>query len=252
MKNGRNYLVIDGRNSMDFGVYISGAGTYKAPERNYEEIEIPGRNGVFLFDFGNYKNVDVSYEAFIAEQTKYYPMNYSRFEENIAAFRSFLISRDGYVRIEDTYHPDEFRLGYYNMEFDPDVHQSLMGAQFTITFKCKPQRFLKSGERKLTRGTDFSTNLRNPTNHTATPLIRAYGTGSVTIGSRTIVISRANSYTDIDTELQEAYKDTLATSCNDKIILSNGEFPVLKPGLNTVSTAATITRLEITPRWWTV
>ena len=246
MINRRNYLVIDGRSSLDFGVYISGGGTYKSPERSYEEVEVPGRNGVILIDKGHYKNIDVTYSAFIFDTF------IEKFEENINALRSFLISRNGYVRIEDTYHPDEFRLGYYNDEFDPDIFEDFKAGQFDITFKCKPQRFLKSGELKLTHGTDFETKLCNPTNHKALPLIRAYGTGTFTIAGKRLQIRSANQYTDIDCDLQEAYKNTFATSCNNNIALTDGVFPCLEPGDNTISIPTSITKFEITPRWWTV
>ena len=81
------------------------------------------------------------------------------------------------------------------------------------------------------------------------PLIRAYGTGSFSIGGVAIQITSANGYTDIDCDLQEAYKDTLATNCNANIVLTNGVFPTLKSGSNAI-TLSGITKLIITPRWW--
>ena len=83
----------------------------------------------------------------------------------------------------------------------------------------------------------------------ALPLIRAYGTGSFTIGDVTVQITSANSYTDIDCETMEAYKDTMATNCNGNIVLTNGEFPYLDPGTNSISMSG-ITQLDIYPRWW--
>ena len=44
----RNYITFAGRDLRDFGVYISGSGIYNAPNRAYEEIEIPGRDGLLL------------------------------------------------------------------------------------------------------------------------------------------------------------------------------------------------------------
>jgi phage-related protein len=82
---------------------------------------------------------------------------------------------------------------------------------------------------------------------TALPLIRAYGTGTFTINGITVQITSASSYTDIDCDLQECFKDTLATNCNGNVVLTT--FPELKPGENTISMSG-ITKLEITPRWW--
>ena len=41
----RNYFTLDGTDSRDFGVYISGRGTFNGPARNLDFISVPGRNG---------------------------------------------------------------------------------------------------------------------------------------------------------------------------------------------------------------
>ena len=116
-----------------------------------------------------------------------------------------------------------------------------------MQFNCKPQRFLKEGEYSI----EFTSagSIFNQYDTVALPLIRAYGTGTFTIGNVTVQITTANDYTDIDCDLQEAYKDTLATNCNANIVLSNGKFPSLNPGNNNISMTG-ITKLEIIPRWW--
>ena len=48
-----------------------------------------------------------------------------------------------------------------------------------------------------------------------------------------IRITECNSHTDIDCELQEAYKDTV--NCNDKIELAEDDFPSLSPGRTTIT-----------------
>ena len=132
----RNYFTFDGVDSRSFGVYISGQGTFKAPARSYDAIEIPGRNGALLGIDSRLGNVELTYPAFI----------YSNFAENIAAFRAFLLSHKGYFKLKDSYHPDEFRLAYYPGPFEPDVTSANNAGSFDITFICKPQRYLESGE----------------------------------------------------------------------------------------------------------
>lgn len=237
-----HWLVMDGKPSKDFDVYISGAGTYLSPERSFEEVEVPGRNGViFLYD-ESYKNVDVTYKSWIAKQD-----GQREVSRNFRLLRSFLLSRDGYFRLEDTYHPDEFRFASYNTAIDPDVDDSLQIIEFEMTFSCKPQRFLKRFYDIPIEMTRSGSIFNNDTYFIAKPLIRAYGTGSITIGSVTVTISTANSYTDIDCELQEAYKDNLSTNCNGNITLTNAQFPYLVPGENTI-TFSGITKIELYPR----
>lgn len=231
----RHWLTIDGKSTKDFGVYLSGDGTFKAAEKNLEEFTIPGRNGTFHYKVPNtYKNVQVPYDCFI----------FRDFKRNVAAFRSFLLSRDGYVRLEDTHHPGEFRMGIYHEEFDPEVFVDLTAAQFTINFDCKPERWLKSGEFPI----DATGNktIINKTDFVAKPLIRVYGSsGVVAINGVKVSVTGVSTSADIDCEIME----TIPTSLNATTTLANGEFPTLKPGENVV-TSTGFSKVEIIPRWW--
>ena len=51
-----NYFTFDGKTSTDFGMYISGSGTYNAPERDVTTYNIPGRNGDLIVDNGRFLN----------------------------------------------------------------------------------------------------------------------------------------------------------------------------------------------------
>lgn len=233
-----NWIIFNGKSLKDFGVYISGSGTYNAAERDVEVIEVPGRNGSIIRDNGRYKNIALSYPAFIIRD----------FNTNISGLRNWLLSQKGYVRLEDTYHPEEFRLARFTGEFTSEPIDELYAGNFELNFDCQPQRFLKSGEQVHTFTANGS--IINRQLVPAKPLIRAYGTGNFTIGGIKITINNANTYTDIDCELMEAYKDTMATNCNGNITLNNGVFPELAPGSNTVKKSSGISKLEITPRWW--
>lgn len=137
----RNYFTFGKFDSRDFGVYISGEGTYDAPARVYNAISVPGRNGDLLIDEHKYENVSVRYPAFIAGEN---------FRENLAAFRSAMLSVDGYARLTDTYHPDEFRIGYFSDEIKVKAASRNDAGEFEIVFNCKPQRFLLYGEEIVT------------------------------------------------------------------------------------------------------
>lgn len=233
----RQYLLFNGKNSKDYGVYISGGGTFNAPKRNQDKISIPGRNGSLTIDNGNYENITIEYPAFI----------YRDFDANISAFRNMLLANKKYVKLEDSYHPDEYRLAIYDGNFDADVVDNLKAGKFKLRFDCYPQRFLKSGDQEYEYTAAGS--ILNRTDQTALPLLRVYGDGTVTINGVSIVISGSSTYTDIDCELMEAYKDTLATNKNNTITLSNGKFPQLDPGTNAIALSS-VSKVIITPRWW--
>lgn len=233
----RNWLTFDGKSSKDFGVYISGLNTFGGAERDQESVSVIGRNGDLTIDNGRYRNVTLSYPAFI----------FKDFNTNISAFRNYLLSRTSYKRLEDTYHPDEYRIAKYTGSFDPDVVANLVAGEFELTFDCYPQRFLKRGEKEYSFTASGA--IRNDYEQTALPLVRAYGDGTVTINGITITIAGSDTYTDIDCDLQEAYKDTLATSKNSTITLTDGSFFNLESGDNTVSFSGP-SKVVITPRWW--
>lgn len=235
----RHYLTFNGRSTHEFGIFISGESTYSAPERNVLSQEVAGRNGSLLFDMGNFKNISVKYPSYIVEDLP----------SRIRDFLNFAGSQIGYQRLEDTYHPYEYRMGRFktNPSIDTDGYMNRMG-KFTLEFDCKPQRFLKSGENAV----EFSTNgiILNRTNFPSKPFIKVYGTGtgSVGIGSETISITNLDGYMDIDCEIMDAYKG--AVNCNKDVSFTDDI--VLNPGENNISFNGGITSIEITPRWFII
>lgn len=225
-----------GECSMDYGLYISGDQAFDAPERDVENIQIDGRNGDLIIDKGRYKNITIAYPCFIRD----------RFRVHSGNARAWLCAPIGYQRLEDTYNRDYFRQARFYGPLNFDVHL-LRAGECEITFDCKPQRFLKSGEYpvEITAGA-----LHNPTRFPALPLIKVYGTaaGNLNISGTVVQIKSIASYVMIDSDTQNAYKGT--ENKNGTIVAD--AFPVLKPGANPISWSGGITRVEITPRWWTL
>lgn len=233
-----NYLIFDGENSLDYGVYIAGQQTFNAPARVYESQTIPGRNGAIVTSADRLENASITYDAFI----------YQDFAINARKLRNFLLSRTGYCRLMDTYHPDEYRLALYREGLEIDATDRNNAGRFELTFDCKPQRFLLSGEEVQ----DFTAAgvIYNPTLFPSLPLIRVYGTGEVGIGTTTITITDADEYTDIDCDIMAAFKGTV--NKNQYVQLSGLDFPSLPPGDTGISLGTGISKVEITPRWWEV
>lgn len=171
-------LSFDNVSSRTYGVYITGEAVYNAPEREVEMISIPGRNGAFALDKGRFENIEVTYPAGI------FADNEANFAEAISDFRNFLCSRKGYVRLQDEYNPDEYRMAVYKsgLEVSPAL---LKAGEFEITFDCKPQRFLTSGETAVQMVETGSLNnyITNPTLFDSKPLLAVTGSGTVRIGT---------------------------------------------------------------------
>ena len=232
----RHIISFDGVSSEDFGLYVGFAGVENAPARNIESIPIPGRNGALTIDNGYYENIEVAYQCVIRRD----------FERNMSAARAYYLSKKGYKRLTDTARPDEYRLARYVAGLEVTPSQMRQQGAFKLVFDCMPQRFLVSGDEQKEFTADGE--LTNPTLYDAKPLIRVYGTGALGIGSTTVTISSNPGYIDIDCDMMDAYYG--AVNCNSYITLT--QFPVLKPGDNGVTLGTGITKVIITPKWWTI
>lgn len=233
-------LWFNGRCSADYGVMVSGQGTFNAPERDVDIEEVPGRNGAVTFDNGRYKNIEVEYQASITRA----------FRRNAEAVRAWLLAPIGYCRLEDSYHPELFRLARYTGGIEFEMQACNHAGEMKLLFDCKPQRFLKTGEQAivLTEGRTIC----NPTAFPALPLIRVYGSGAGTLNVGGTVVKLYDldpaGYLDLDSEIMDAYEGTI----NRNGQISAPEFPRLTAGDNAVSWSGGIAKIQITPRWWTI
>ena len=235
----RNYLIMDSVDSRTMGLYINGVDTFGAPAREVSTIQIPGRNGDLIVKADRLQNYDLTYSAFI----------YRNFDANIAALRAFLLSKTSYFRLEDTYHPDEYRMAYYRGPFTPAVNQRLNAAKFDLVFNVKPQRFLKSGE--TYQSLSSSSIITNPTLFPSKPLCECTGNGTLMLPNhRNIAVTNnANRTVYIDCDTMECY--TGSSSRNADVTFSSSDIPVLNPGRNSINYSG-FSSARIMPRWWTV
>lgn len=225
----------------DFGVHVSGEGTFTAPEKEFETVKVPGRSGDLHISSGRFANISVKYPAFIFDD----------FSHAFAELRNFVLSRNGYCRLEDTYHPDEYRMAIFKGPMSPTV-TLLQAGTFDLEFQCKPQRYLKSGENPQTF-TANGVSIYNPTSFESFPVIRIYGNGTLGVGDNTIVVKSGHgqSYIDVDCDLMDAYCD--ATNCNayTSFTTPSGKSRItLTPGTNGLSLGSGISKIMIWPRWW--
>ena len=172
-------LVFGGESSRDYGIYITGAAVYNAPERDVEMISIPGRNGAFALDKGRFENIEVSYPAGIFADTE------TDFAEAISDFRNYLCSRKGYCRLVDEYNPEEYRMAIYKSGLEVTPAQ-LKAGEFNLVFDCKPQRYLMSGEAAV--DVSDGDTLMNPTMFESSPLLEVEGYGTISFNGCAIEI----------------------------------------------------------------
>lgn len=126
--------------SADFGVYLSGTGTYNAPSRDVSYIAIPGRSQDIVHDNGRFNNVTITYPCFI------YSNSQSDFDSKLADFRAYVKKFVGWVRLTDSYHPNEYRMVNADAEISVDVIPDHRAGEFQLSLTAQPYRYLTSGE----------------------------------------------------------------------------------------------------------
>lgn len=215
------------------GLLISGEGTFNAPALDGSSYTIPGRNGTLFLSNKRYNNITVKYPALLKSSA------------NAASLRAWLLSTQGYKRLSDDYHIDEFRMARYSGGVDFDMWFNNLRGEVTLSFDCKPQRFLTSGEATVSAVNEGT--ITNPTQFDALPLIQITGSGAgeLDINGYVVTFSDIDGSVTLDCDIMDAYKGL--TPKNNTM---SGEFPILSPGSNGVEWDGGITAVSITPRWW--
>lgn len=233
-------IIWAGKSSQDFGIVVENPPSIRRPARKFTKYTIPGRNGDIVEQQDAWDNYTQKYTIWAGgDDYGSAPITYS-------AISSWLLSPKGYQRLEDNFEPDIYREAYFVGPVDADNLLTKVG-RCELSFICKPQRFLKIGEKTI--GTAYPLDLYNPTQFDAKPLIKVYGSGdgTVTLNGVTMTITGMTDYLYIDCETMNVYRQE-AENMNS---LVSGSFPTIAPGTNTL-TFTGLTRVDITPRYYTI
>lgn len=235
-----NYFFFNGARSIDKGLTIEYCPPVRTGKRVVEKISVPGRNGDLVIDTGVYGNYIQPYEIWFKDKLR----GTTRAARDIA---QWLLSGIGYMRLEDTYDPEVFRLAMFTGPFDVE-NWMLTHGRATLEFDCQPQRWLKNGQLPVdVQSGQILINTWQP----AKPLIQVTGTGDGTlvVGGSTISISDMTGAITLDSETEDAYSGTENLNNNVQV---NGGYPILQNGETAVSFSGGITAVQITPRWWSL
>ena len=258
-----DYFIFDGVDSRTFGAYVYDVETDSSPVNDYSAVTIPGRSGDFLLNNRRFPNVEHTYYVL-------FPTN---FETNYSNLRAYLLSRNGYSRLEDSIHPTEFYQAYVNIPIRPEITRNREMGKAKVTFSRKPQRWLKSGENAvpIITSSGRKSDIANPTRFASYPLLNfkldSTPTCKITLNSTQIEITSntamSNKYVFIDLETLQCYGRSSATSGAFTYYNQYVKYTVpndhnkafkLSAGVNSIvyPDAGNISTLSITPRWYTV
>lgn len=227
----------------DFDLVIQAPPTYNFPEKDVSVEHIPGRNGDLIIDNNCWKNTERTYSI----ASVFRPG--TDFISNSERLIKWLTSKEGYHRLEDSYDPDVYRLGSFKNSGSLTNYYDKATA-INVTFDCKPQRYLKNGEKSVEFSGSVAT-LENPTGYYSLPeitiknilplenevlLFTIQNDNKVTSVVSFNKIRSANDPYDItlNSELQTAYS-TQQGDINSYVNLNDLEFPILRKGVSILS-----------------
>jgi phage-related protein len=238
-------IIFDGYNFEDYGVVVSGSGTWNMPERRTVKDTIPGKHGALITDAGEFENVEIPYPAWIARG---FAEKYEEFSRMLA------LHTDKYYRLEDSYHTDYYRMARVVPGITPKTGTLNRSGEFTITFDCKPQKWLRSGEEPISIDGNFT--IFNPTGFDAKPIITAppktqvliwnYADGSPSILNFFEVEHFEELYITYDADTEEAM-DEYGVCANMYVGQERSIF--LRPGRTNISTNKPI---KLIPRFFAI
>jgi phage-related protein len=211
----------------DFGIVISELPPEIVPEDDIEEVTIAGRDGDLTID----NNAKKSYTL---------PMTCTLMDfESIEEVKAWLNGSGDLVFNWQSDFKYDARL---NNKIDIAQGLEKFG-EFPLIWKVQPYKKSISDSVISLDGTGT---IYNSTGNTSKPIVKVFGTGSINlnINGNIINLTNVSEYIVIDSELVDAYKDTMLKN-NDM----NGEFPELITGANSLSWTGTVTKVEITPNW---
>lgn len=234
-----SYFIFNGISSESMDIRVKSKNVYSAPKYDVILTSIPGRDGELISPNGRFGNVNVSYTCFLPAKS------IAELSDKLTKVKNWLYAEPSrYHNLTDSYDAKFLRKALFNSKLDISDECMKIGV-FTISFSCKPLRYLISGLTKQT----FSgaVVLTNEFNFTAKPYIKinGRGKGTLTINNKVWNFETINDYTECDSELMNYYHDT--TLKNDTV--TGDGFPELVHGENRVEFGGGITSIEIIPRW---
>lgn len=241
-----NSFTYDGKNSLDMGIMVEATeSVYGAPAPVIETVSIPGRGNLIL----NSKTDPLDNEEFEDYQKKYsvylLPESYQDIGTIARNIYAWLFREIKYKRLDDSYENEYYRMAYCKTQLSvEEITRNLLG-KMDIVFNCKAYKFAYEGQRILTLTKPVS--IYNTEGFTATPYLKIYGSGNVTlyINSRAHSFNGIESYIEVDSVLMNAYKGDILQNTK----MTSSLFPKLAPGENTINWAGNVTKIEIIPRW---
>lgn len=238
----RGAFIFDGVNSEDLNTLIQYRPIVDAPMRKVETKSPYGIDGDIPFDEGSYSNTEM--ELILVVNGR-----------NVIADRQALYNvmdtRGMYKEFIPFFDPEKiYRVMLMDKVQFENTHMYGNAQAVSVKFTIKPYKYLVKNDPVTISGT--SGTITNPTNYVSQPIIKVTGTGNVTlkVNGEDFNIRNLPNHITLNSERYIAYQeDTSGNLINMNDRVGTREYPILKPGVNTISATGSVTKIEIQPRW---
>lgn len=200
-----------------------------APERRYETITIPGRDGDFHIDKKTYEAIEIPIEFnFMIEPEKWGTVYRSA--------KKWLTGSGELTFMDDA----KYFYKVSHVKITESERTSLKIGNLTATFYCEPFAYMKEGKREISPGTIY-----NP-GYTAHPVYFITGEGNcvITVNGNTFTANVGQNMT-IDSDLGIAYRETDMMNTS---VSGDYESLWLEEGENIISVSSGF-NVKIVPNW---
>ena len=241
-----SWFEFDGENSQHFGLVVSQKNTLGSAEKNFETIQIAGRNGDLIKDNGTFSNMKISYDVGFLKQNPLVGSSMD-FVTATSRIKNWLFGKNGYKKLIDSEDTSFFRLAYCSSNLNFEQERGLLTT--SIEFDCKPFKYAFDGEKIITLAepkTIINTNII-----TALPYVKIYGNGDIDlyVGGQHFLIKDVENEIEIDSEKMLVYKLNNGVYESKTSKYYSSDFPKLKHGENIISWSGNVTKIELKPRW---
>ncbi|KAB2423878.1 MULTISPECIES: phage tail domain-containing protein [Bacillus cereus group] len=219
---------IDNELASSYGLGLVGRPVIPTAKQKVEHIEIPGRHGS-LTKKGAYENVPFKVKFNMLERENIKPF--------IRRAKPWLLQGKTLFFTDDDVHRKIKHVEMGDITTEIEEH-----GEFEVDFTLDPFEYTEDVNLKLTKpGVIY-----NPGTIESDPKFWIVGNGTfrITINDVSFQIKDVNGSVVIDSEVLEAYTDTI--SMNNKMV---GQFPIFNMGENKIEWLGSIQFMEIRPRW---
>ncbi|PED86287.1 phage tail protein [Bacillus cereus] len=219
---------IDNELASSYGLGLVGRPVIPTAKQKVEHIEIPGRHGS-LTKKGAYENVSFKVKFNMLERENIKPFIRRAKPWLLQGKILFFTDDDVYRKIK-------------HVEMGNIITEIEEHGEFEMDFTLDPFEYTEDVNLKLTSpGVIY-----NPGTIEADPKFWIVGNGTfrITINDVSFQINDVNGSVVIDSEVLEAYTDTIPM--NNKMV---GKFPIFNVGENKIEWSGAIQFMEIRPRW---